>query len=236
MEVSYRKVGETAWHDALPLLRLDGERVKSGRQIDVTVPNMFAGSILDFEPDTNYEAQFVLEDPDGVRGDARKVVTVRTRAEPTPATDGRIFHVYPHGFTGQKIQPAFEGLLCAYNLSCSGIDYSTTGRPRVRPGDTLLVHTGLYKYNRYDDAGRSSAGPVDGVGAALVVSSEAGGSTVGPTPGQSLASEPFRRAGQTPWQSREEVPEYLLPPRPSDRRRRAEPRRVLTVKRASGIR
>lgn len=67
MEVSYRKVGETAWHDALPLLRLDGERVKSGRQIDVTVPNMFAGSILDFEPDTNYEAQFVLEDPDGVR-------------------------------------------------------------------------------------------------------------------------------------------------------------------------
>ena len=235
MEVSYRKVGETAWHDALPLLRLDGERVKSGRQIDVTVPNSSPAAFSTSSPTPTTKRSSCWRIPTAC-GDAREVVTVRTRAEPTPATDGRIFHVYPHGFTGQKIQPAFEGLLCAYNLSCSGVDYSTTGRPRVRPGDTLLVHAGLYKYNRYDDAGRSSAGPVDGVGAALVVSSEAGGSTVGPTPSQSLASEAFRRAGQTPWQSREEVPEYLLPPRPSDRRRRAEPRRVLTVKRASGIR
>ena len=150
VEVSYRKTGETTWRAALPLMRLDGERIKSGRQIDVTVPNMFAGSILDLEPGTSYDAQFVMKDADGVRGDARKMVTVRTRPEPMPAPDGRTFHVYPHGFTGQKIQPAFEGLLCAYNLSCSGTDYSTTGRPRVQPGDTLLVHAGLYKYNRYE--------------------------------------------------------------------------------------
>src|SRR4051794_11392384 len=37
--VSYRKTGDAAWRAALPLLRLDGERVKSGRQIDVIVPN-----------------------------------------------------------------------------------------------------------------------------------------------------------------------------------------------------
>ena len=149
VEVSYRKTGETTWRAGLPMLRLDGERIKSGRQIDVIVPNMFAGSILDLEPDTSYEAQFVMRDADGVVGEARKIVTVRTRREPTPAGDGRVFHVYPHGFTGEKLQPSFEGLLCAYNLSCSGTDYATTGRPRVRPGDTLLVHAGLYKYNRY---------------------------------------------------------------------------------------
>ena len=34
--------------------------------MDVIVPNMFAGSILDLEPDTRYDAQFVLADPDGV--------------------------------------------------------------------------------------------------------------------------------------------------------------------------
>ena len=165
VEVSYRKTGETTWRAALPLLRLDGERIKSGRQIDVTVPNMFAGSILDLEPNTSYDAQFVMKDADGVRGDARTVVTVRTRPEPMPATDGRIFHVYPHGFAGQKLQPAFEGLLCAYNLSCSGTDYSTTGRPRVRPGDTLLVHAGLYKYNRYEYTTNpvvNSTQPLDG--------------------------------------------------------------------------
>ena len=148
--VSYRKTGETAWRQALPLLRLQGERVKSGRTIDVTVPNMFAGSILDLEPGTSYDAQFVLTDPDGVRGEATKRVTVRTRAEPMPSADGRTFHVYPHGFKGEKSQPAFEGLMCAYNLSCSGTDYSTAGRPRVHAGDTVLVHAGLYKYNRYE--------------------------------------------------------------------------------------
>jgi hypothetical protein len=66
--VSYRKKGESVWKDALPLLRLKGERVYMASQVDVISPNMFAGSILDLEPDTAYEAQFVLSDPDGVRG------------------------------------------------------------------------------------------------------------------------------------------------------------------------
>lgn len=70
--------------------------------------------------------------------------------EPVPYPAGRVFHVYPHGFEGEKQEPSFEGLLCAYNFSCSGTDWSTTGRPRVRPGDTILVHGGLYQYNRYE--------------------------------------------------------------------------------------
>ena len=165
VEVSYRKTGETAWRQGLPLLRLQGERVRSGRLIDVTVPNMFAGSILDLEPDTSYDAQFVLRDSDGVRGETRRVVTVRTRAEPMPSRDGRTFHVYPHGFKGEKAQPAFEGLMCAYNLTCSGTDYATIGRPRVKPGDTILVHAGLYQYNRYEyttNPSVNSTVPLDG--------------------------------------------------------------------------
>src|SRR5688572_23928804 len=81
----------------------------------VIAPNMFAGSILDLQPDTAYEAQFVLADPDGVRGESRRVVTVSTRPEPKPYEGGRVFHVYPHGFKGQKTDPSFEGLMCAYN-------------------------------------------------------------------------------------------------------------------------
>ena len=150
VDVTYRKSGETAWHAALPLLRLHGERVKQGVQIDVVSPNMFAGSILDLEPDTAYEAQFVLNDSDGVTGESRKTVTVRTRPEPKPSTDGKVYHVYPPGFKGQKTEPAFEGLICAYNLTCAGTDWATAGRPRVRPGDVILVHAGLYKYNRLE--------------------------------------------------------------------------------------
>jgi peptidase M28-like protein len=150
VDVSYRKSGEQAWKRALPLLRLQGEHIYNGAQLDVVAPNMFAGSLLDLQPDTAYEARFVLSDPDGVRGEAQKIVTVRTRPEPQPAAGGRVFHVYPPGFSGAKLEPSFEGLMCAYNITCSGTDWATAGRPRVRPGDTILVHAGVYKYNRYE--------------------------------------------------------------------------------------
>src|SRR5437868_4346022 len=88
VEVSYRKQGEAQWKSGLPLLRLQGERITQGQQIDVVAPNMFAGSILDLEPNTSYEARFTVSDPDGVAGEKSKIVTVRTRPEPMPATGG----------------------------------------------------------------------------------------------------------------------------------------------------
>jgi hypothetical protein len=165
VDVSYRKQGGGDWKPALPLMRLQGERIKQGDQIDVISPNMFAGSILDLEPNTAYEARFVLRDPDGTKGETTKVVTVRTRAEPMPASGGNVYHVYPPGYKGQKIEPAFDGLMCAYNLTCAGTDWATAGRPRVKAGDTILVHAGLYKYNRYEytnDPTVNRTEPLDG--------------------------------------------------------------------------
>jgi hypothetical protein len=78
---------------------------------------------------------------------ATKVVEVRTRAEPTPYAGGRVFHVYPADYKGTKAQPAFDGVMCAYNYYCGGGDTTTAGRARVKPGDTILVHAGLYKYH-----------------------------------------------------------------------------------------
>jgi hypothetical protein len=163
--VSYRKKGDSQWKNALPLLRLQSERIYGESRIDYVSPNMFAGSILDLEPDTSYEAQFVVSDPDGVTGPARKVVVVRTRPEPIVFEGGRTFHVYPHGFKGQKIEPSFEGLMCAYNFWCAGTDWATSGRPRVTAGDTILVHAGLYKYNRFEytnDPAVNRTVPLDG--------------------------------------------------------------------------
>jgi hypothetical protein len=149
VEVSYRKNRRGPWSEALPLLRVQGEEIYSANRLDVVPPNMFAGSILDLEPDTEYEVHFVMSDPDGVSGESRRTVTTRTRYEPMPYAGGRIFHVYPHGYKGKKVEPSYEGLLCAYNTWCAGTDWTTAGRPRVRPGDMILVHAGLYKYNRY---------------------------------------------------------------------------------------
>jgi len=151
VEVDYRKFGERSWQNALPLLRLGGERIYIESRVDVELPPMFAGSILDLEPGTAYEVRFTINDPDGVSGGlVEKIITVNTRSEPMPYAGGRVFHVYPPGFEGDMQEPGFEGLMCAYNYWCAGTDWATSGRPRVRPGDTLLVHAGTYKYNRYE--------------------------------------------------------------------------------------
>src|SRR5438034_7326852 len=96
VEVSYRKQGEALWKQALPLMRLQGERIYQNQGVfDVISPNMFAGSILDLEPDTTYEARFAMSDPDGFLGQSVKTVTrtvtARTRPEPKPYSGGRVF-------------------------------------------------------------------------------------------------------------------------------------------------
>lgn len=154
--VSYRKKGSDAWSQGLPLMRLQRERIQRG-PLQFTTPNMFAGSVFDLEPATEYESRFVLTDPDGVAGEHERVALVRTRAEPQPFDGGRVYHVYPPGFTGAKEEPAFTGLLDAYYTGYAHSDNYNTFPPRVAPGDTILVHAGLYKDNRFL-YGRGGAG------------------------------------------------------------------------------
>ncbi|MGH8261506.1 MAG: hypothetical protein ACREUG_17635, partial [Steroidobacteraceae bacterium] len=107
------------------------------------------GSILNLRPNTTYEARFILSDPDGVSGRRERIVTVRTRREPEPAPGGAVYNVYPFGYKGPKKQPAFTGLLAAYYLGSDESDHSRAMGPRVKPGDTILVHAGLYQDNRF---------------------------------------------------------------------------------------
>jgi hypothetical protein len=148
VEVSYRKAGENAWKEALPLLRLGGEKVyRRDLFLDHTVPDMFSGSLFDLEPDTEYEARFHMRDPDGVRGEAVHTVKVRTRGEPRAASNGRVLHVYPPAWRGPKQEPAFTGLKAAYYAAGRG-DWAVVGERKVGPGDIILVHAGLYRSDR----------------------------------------------------------------------------------------
>jgi len=151
--VFYRKKGETSWREGLPMLRMDHERINENA-LQYIVPNMFAGSIFDLEPGTDYECRLVLADPDGIDGKAENIVTVHTRPEPKPAAGGKTYHVYPPGFTGPKQDPAFTGLQAAYYAGSNGADYFNSFPARVQPGDTILVHAGLYKDDRYKYGGQ----------------------------------------------------------------------------------
>jgi len=160
VDVTFRKKGDAQWRKGLPLLRLDGERVTAGiprggsrHYFSYVAPNMFAGSLLNLQPDTEYECRFVLFDPDGVKGHRMRTVTVRTRKEPEPATGGHVYNVYPFGYKGPKQQPAFTGLLAAYYMGSDESDHSYVMPPRVEPGDIILVHAGVYKDNRFNYGG-----------------------------------------------------------------------------------
>ncbi len=148
VEVRFRKVGSAAWRPALPMLRIGGERVFRDREsMTYTVPEGFAGSILNLEPATNYECEFTLRDSDGVTGQAQQRVTVATRAEPKSYVGGRVLHVYPADHEGPRIEPAFIGLKAAYYGEGRG-DWTAVRMKKAQPGDTILVHAGLYRPER----------------------------------------------------------------------------------------
>jgi hypothetical protein len=168
VDVSYRRKGEPQWRKGLPLLRIQHEQINGGADLFVSVEstpdnpngvapnpwhydtgNMFAGSILNLEPDTEYECGFTLSDPDGVTGAAEKTATVRTRKEPQPAAGGHTYHVYPIGWEGPKQEPAFTGLGNAYFMGQRHSDHQNVFPPRVQPGDIILVHAGLYVADRF---------------------------------------------------------------------------------------
>jgi hypothetical protein len=140
--VQFRRADETNWRKALPLVRVGGEKVYRRReQLDYTVPHGFAGSILNLQPDTEYECQFVMTDPDGATGQATQTVKVRTRAEPKPYEGGRVLHVYPPDYFGPRQEPGFTGILQAYYGAGLG-DWSVVWERRAHPGDVLLLHAG----------------------------------------------------------------------------------------------
>src|SRR5262245_21535185 len=113
--VEFRAVGESDWRPALPLVRIGGENVYRRREnLDYTVPDGFAGSILNLRPGTEYECRFHLTDPDGASGQTEHTVRVKTRSEPLPSGEGRTLHVYPPDYQGPRQEPSFTSLLQAY--------------------------------------------------------------------------------------------------------------------------
>ncbi|MSR57756.1 MAG: hypothetical protein EXS05_08790 [Planctomycetaceae bacterium] len=146
--VQFRAAGESRWRQALPLVRIGGEKVYRRREnLDYTVPDGFAGSILNLQPGTEYECRFQLTDPDGASGETQITRRVKTRSEPQPSREGRTLHVYAPDYDGPREEPGFTSLLEAYYGAGLG-DWNVVWERRAQPGDTILMHAGLYKSDR----------------------------------------------------------------------------------------
>src|SRR6516165_11738458 len=83
----------------------------------------------------------------GARRQTAHTVRVRTRSEPRPSKEGRTLHVYPPAYQGQRQEPSFTSLLQAYYGAGLG-DWSVVWERRAQPGDTIVMHAGLYKPER----------------------------------------------------------------------------------------
>lgn len=121
--VQYRKRGETAWREALPLLRVNREVANWDRE-PYAADNLFAGSVFSLTPGTAYEVRCSLSDPDGgVSADT--TVTVSTRPVPIAPKPLRTLHLYPGSGGGADSYKRF-------------IDLEKV----LKPGDLVLVHGG----------------------------------------------------------------------------------------------
>ncbi|MCL2639398.1 MAG: right-handed parallel beta-helix repeat-containing protein [Phycisphaerales bacterium] len=108
-EVKYRELAlgvKAAWQNAMPLRRIPaGESITTNPIFKWT--NRLSGSIFDLKPDTEYEIQLTLKDPDG--GNAERTVKARTRPVPKAAANAPVRNVDPS--TIHSVLPGEIGLL-----------------------------------------------------------------------------------------------------------------------------
>jgi len=127
VEVQYRKAGEGAWRDAMPLWRVDTtgqiKKVPSGK-------TLYAGSVMGLEPATAYEGRLTWTDASGKTSE--EVLAMSTRSDPEFPREKRERFVVPGGGggTGTKDDP-FRGLAAA--------------QAAAEPGDLFMVGAGTYK-------------------------------------------------------------------------------------------
>ena len=152
---------ETAWRQAFRSFASAASRSAAiVKDLKYIVPAGFAGSILNLKPGTEYDVRLTLSDPDGASGETTRTLKLRTRAEPQPYSGGRTLHVYSPEHKGPRQEPAFTGILEAYYGAGLG-DWSVVWEESANPGDTLLVHAGLYRPERLNYVDPLAA-PFDG--------------------------------------------------------------------------
>jgi len=101
--VRYRKTGTSAWRQALPLFRVHPENTALW-----TVAPQFAGSVFDLRPNTSYDIELHLTDPDGPV-DQLFTLTTATRPVPADPLNPRVVNVSDVNGLNSALQGAQPG-------------------------------------------------------------------------------------------------------------------------------
>jgi len=125
--VRFRVAGSSTWRAGMPL-----RRVPAGSYDTFSWSNRHSGSLFDLEPDTAYEIELALRDPDG--GCDTRTVMARTRPVPAPMAGAPVRAVTPANFSSiaNSAQPGDilelgAGTYAGFTFTRDG----ATGRPIV---------------------------------------------------------------------------------------------------------
>ena len=132
VSLRYHKAGEKSWREGMPLRRVPAGRSQDTNPI-FTWENKHSGSIFDLAPDTGYEIELTLSDPDG--GSTQRTVTAKTRAVPRTAADSVVKHAEPGNYkdTASASQPGDVIVLAPGHY---GYGFAYKGG---EPGKTIVI-------------------------------------------------------------------------------------------------
>ena len=146
VELEYRQKGEGKWLRGMDLFLVETaavpeqERPKPGE-------SLFAGSVLDLAEDTEYELRLTLKDPDG--GGTVRELKSRTKKTPQTYSAGRTLHVISGAGDGaaEPSRIGKSGVVATPGTGSAGDPFLglKTADSAARPGDTVLVHAGIYR-------------------------------------------------------------------------------------------
>ncbi len=136
----FRKMGDTTWRNGMPLRRVPAA---TNTNVSFSWTDRHSGSLFDLAPDTNYEVEVALDDPDG--GSTARRLMVKTRPVPTLPPNPRLRNATPanaqslldNALPGDIIQLG-SGAYSNLNFSKDG----TEGNPIVLRGAPGAVVTG----------------------------------------------------------------------------------------------
>jgi len=123
--MEFRKKNTGRWKHGVNLFPL---KDRTDKDMAGGRTRVYAGSIFDLKPGTDYEIRLRVRDPDGGRAERR--IKASTLPKPAPYAEGHVRHVVPEGNPSTEFSNRFKGFEFA--------------QLAAQPGDTVLVYEGTY--------------------------------------------------------------------------------------------
>jgi hypothetical protein len=141
VSVNYREVGTNNWQQGMNLIRVPAG---STSPFDFSWSNKHSGSLFNLQPDTEYEIELTLDDPDS--GQVVRVVTARSRPVPVAPVNANIISANPatllsllDSASAGEVLLLAPGTYSGFSVNRNGV----AGQPIVIRGedpDTVIIN------------------------------------------------------------------------------------------------